>query len=212
MRWAMFALLDRLNPFVFSGLRPAVHSTLCTRHWIARPYDTPSGSNHLGLDLAFRAPRLQLEIDQFRALGDLIADGAAETLEFPHSRRADRMLHLHGFHDEQRRAFLDRARLGKERDDPSRHRRSKPALGAGPFAGLIQRIDRREVMTASIKEHMTLLARYDHCRREPPPAQLGPQRAVRGKLAARLSRHAIHVKKIEAARRIGHANSLFLSS
>src|SRR5215207_6344406 len=210
MRWAMFALLDRLNPFVFSGLRPAVHSTLCTRHWIARPYDTPSGSNHLGLDLAFCAPRLRLEFDQFRALMDLIADGAAETLEPPRSRRTDRMIHLHGLHDEQRRAFLDRARLGKERDDPSGHRRGEPALGAGPFAGLIQGIDRREEMTASIEEHMTLLARHDHRRRKPTTAQLRPQCAIRRKLAARRPRHAVYAEKMKSARPVGDANSFLL--
>ena len=49
---------------------------------------------------------LHFEIDKFRAIAHLLADGKVERLDRAVGRRADRVFHFHGFKDQERRALV----------------------------------------------------------------------------------------------------------
>jgi len=72
----------------------------------------------------------------------LLADTETEGLHGAGGGRGNRVLHFHGFENQQRGAlFHPAADRGDQRDDLAGHRRRQAALGAAAAAGMEQRVD-----------------------------------------------------------------------
>ena len=92
-----------------------------------RPSRGPTSTMRTFGGSGMRHGRLTSKSDQLGAVADLLADGVAEGLDRAAPRRADGVLHLHRFQDQQRRALVDAARR------PRRSARS-PCPASAPSA------------------------------------------------------------------------------
>ena len=84
------------------------------------------------------------EVDQVGAFGHAVADAEVDGCDDAIGRRDDRVLHLHRFEHDQRRALRDPvARLHHHRDDRAGHRRGQVAAVRVVLGRVRQRVDER---------------------------------------------------------------------
>ena len=105
-----------------------------------------------------------LDLGEFDALADDVADLAFDLLQHAGIRRAQGLLHLHDFEGEDRRALLERrALLGQQRHHGARQRRHDLVLADLLLGLAAERIDPMQVEAAVAGAQIEFVA-LDHGR------------------------------------------------